>query len=139
MTERMIFEAALERNDPAERAAYLEQVCAGDAGLRRRIDELIEAHFAPGAFLDVPAAGNDDPPGDANQGQSSTDQFESVAVVELEGSRVGPYKLLQMIGEGGMGVVFMVDQGHQHVRRFDVAVDDPLLVGMLDRLAERQE
>ncbi len=125
MTERMIFEAALERNDPAERAAYLEQVCAGDAGLRRRIDELIEAHFAPGAFLDVPAAGNDDPPGDANQGQSSTDQFESVAVVELEGSRVGPYKLLQMIGEGGMGVVFMAEQEKPIRRKVAVKIIKP--------------
>ena len=55
MTERSIFLAALDRPDPAERAAYLDQACAGDAELRRRVEDLLEAHDEPGDFLEPPA------------------------------------------------------------------------------------
>jgi serine/threonine protein kinase len=116
MTERMIFEAALERVDPAERAAYLEQACAGDVGLCRRVEELLEAHFAPGTFLEAPAMINHEAPRSYGPGQSETDQLDSAGVVDLEGSRIGPYKLLQKIGEGGMGVVYMAEQ-EKPVRR----------------------
>jgi len=116
MTERMIFEAALERDDSSERAAYLEQACAGDAGMRRRVEELLAAHIAPGTFLEPPAAINAEPPPAGDRGQSSTDPLDSPAVVEVEGSRIGPYKLLQKIGEGGMGVVYMAEQ-EKPVRR----------------------
>jgi len=125
MTERMIFGAALERDDPAERAAYLEQVCAGDAGLRRRIDELLEAHFAPGAFLEAPAGISNEPPRAGGQGQSATDQLDSVPIVEVEGSKIGPYKLLQKIGEGGMGVVYMAEQEKPVRRRVAVKIIKP--------------
>src|SRR5262245_50918615 len=55
MTEQTIFVAALEIADPAERAAYLGQACAGDAALRQQVEALLAAHERPGAFLDVPA------------------------------------------------------------------------------------
>jgi hypothetical protein len=124
MSERMIFEAALERSNPNERAAYLDGACRGDAVLRRRVEELLAAHFAPGAFLEQPAAAGELTPWRAeprgtdghDQGQSATDQLESSASIDLEGSRFGPYKLLQKIGEGGMGVVYMAEQ-EKPVRR----------------------
>jgi hypothetical protein len=54
MTERTIFLAALDKEDPAERAAYLDAVCAGKPALRRRIEELLQSHREAGTFLDVP-------------------------------------------------------------------------------------
>ena len=54
MTERTIFLDALGKEDPAERAAYLDAVCAGKPGLRERIEELLRSHREAGPFLDVP-------------------------------------------------------------------------------------
>jgi hypothetical protein len=55
MIERTIFLGALDREDLAERAAYLNAACAARPGLRRRIEELLRSHREAGAFLDVPA------------------------------------------------------------------------------------
>ena len=99
--EEAIFEQARERTNPHERAALVEQACAGDEPLKRRVLELLAAHDASQGPLDVP------PPGlGATQASS----------VERPGTQIGPYKLLQVIGEGGMGVVYMSEQ-EQPVRR----------------------
>src|SRR6516162_7928597 len=55
MNERTIFMAALEKDGPADRSAYLDEACAGDAALRRRVEALLKAHDDAGAFLDRPA------------------------------------------------------------------------------------
>jgi hypothetical protein len=57
MSERSIFLNALDREDAAARAAYLDEACAGRPELRRRIERLLRAHQMGGAFLDVPAPG----------------------------------------------------------------------------------
>jgi hypothetical protein len=111
MSEETIFAAALEKATPAERAAYLEGACGGDAELRRRVEVLLRAHERAGDLLDpsaretgsltAPAA---DPPPDR-------------PIVEGPGSRIGPYKLLQLIGEGGMGAVYMAEQDKPVRRR----------------------
>ncbi len=107
MTERSIFLAALDRDDPAERATYLEQACAGDVELRRRIESLLEAHNEPGEFLEPPAIGD----ATAQLGDDGPDDRPAPrSVIEGPGSRIGPYRLLQQIGEGGMGVVYMAEQ-----------------------------
>src|SRR5262249_43800175 len=56
MSEREIFDAALTIDDPVERAAYLEHVCAGDADLRQHIEGLLSVHGEVGNFLEMPAA-----------------------------------------------------------------------------------
>src|SRR5438067_4153551 len=56
MSERDIFIAALEIENPAERGAYLDQACAGDADLLQRVEGLLGAHGRAGNFLDRPAA-----------------------------------------------------------------------------------
>jgi eukaryotic-like serine/threonine-protein kinase len=107
MTERSIFLAALDRPDPAEQAAYLDQACAGDTGLRRRVEALLEAHHEPGDFFEPPAIGESTAPlGD----EDPDDQPAPSPINEGPGSRIGPYKLLQQIGEGGMGAVYMAEQ-----------------------------
>ncbi len=102
MNERELFEAALEQA-PAERARFLDVACAGDTNLRGSIEALLARHAEAESFLENPAVPVD-----------LTGACRSVA--EGPGSVIGSYKLLQQIGEGGMGVVYMAEQ-QQPVRR----------------------
>src|SRR5262245_22423140 len=97
-----IFAAAVELDSADERASYLDLACAGDPQLRDRLEQLVMAHFEAGSFLESPAPG---------LGATCVGQ-----VSEQLGAIIGPYKLLEQIGEGGMGVVFMAEQ-HEPVRR----------------------
>jgi serine/threonine protein kinase len=102
MTEEVLFHAVLSRPE-ADRAAYLAEHCP-DPGLRRRVEALLAAHAAGGPLDQSAATGAFAPgPGDGRP-------------TEAPGARVGPYKLLQQIGEGGMGVVYMAEQ-QEPVRR----------------------
>ncbi len=101
MNEQSLFIEALERHDPAERAAFLDQMCAGDHALRQRLERLLQRHQQDDGFLESP-----------------TPAWSAFAelICERPGSVIGPYKLLQQIGEGGFGVVYMAEQ-EQPVRR----------------------
>jgi eukaryotic-like serine/threonine-protein kinase len=100
MNEASIFAAALDKPKAEEQAAYLTQACAGDARLRRRVEALLRAHAEPDEILDRPR----------------TPTVDETRLAERPGSCIGPYKLLQQIGEGGMGVVYMAEQ-EEPVRR----------------------
>src|SRR5271170_1061788 len=99
-----IFFVALEKQSTSERAVFLDEVCAGNEELRRRVERMLAAHAGAGSFLESPAAvlaaTVDCPP----------------EIAQAPGTVVGPYKLLEQIGEGGFGIVFMADQ-HAPVRR----------------------
>src|ERR1017187_3980862 len=107
-----IFNSALERTTPAERAAYLDGACGDDADLRARVEALIRAHEEAGVFLPAEDA-KPQPAEIANAVAPTSGMFP---VFEKVGDRIGRYKLLQQIGEGGCGVVYMAEQ-QEPVRR----------------------
>jgi tetratricopeptide (TPR) repeat protein len=93
-----IFSQAVAQSTPADRAAFLEQACGDDIELRHRIEQLLAAHQGTGPIAPMsPAAAQP-------------------ALHETPGTMVGRYKLLEQIGEGGFGVVFMAEQ-EQPIRR----------------------
>ncbi len=101
MTEATIFIAALEKPTEAERAAFLADACAGDERLRRRVEALLRAHAEPDDILDLT---NDRSPARSATGSYVPEGEPSGAIV------AGRYKLLEPIGEGGMGSVWMAEQ-----------------------------
>ena len=96
-----VFAAAVAKSSPPERAAYLDQACQANPALRKRVEALLRAHDNAGSLLA--------PPG----GQITAD-FEPIS--EGAGTVIGPYKLMEQIGEGGFGLVFVAEQ-QQPVRR----------------------
>lgn len=102
-----LFTSALAVTAPADRAAFLDQACSADPELRERIDALLAAHAAAGSFLELPD-------------EEATTPF--VALSERPGTTIGRYKLLEQIGEGGFGVVFMAEQESPVRRRVALKV-----------------
>jgi serine/threonine protein kinase len=95
-----LFEQALKYK-PEERAAFLAGACGQDAELRGRVEELLRADADAGGFL----------PTDPGRKRTIV-----LSVTEAPGERIGRYKILQQIGEGGCGVVYMAEQ-EEPVRR----------------------
>ncbi len=106
-SEETIFSTALHCA-PAERAPYLDEACAGQPALRQRIEELLKAQPQLGDFMENPA-------GVGMPGAPETIRLTGPPE-ERPGTRIGRYKLLQKIGEGGCGVVYMAEQ-EEPVRR----------------------
>src|SRR5437763_15277138 len=101
------FSAALQL--PAgQRAAYLNEICADDPALRQRVEALLRVHEEAIPFLE------NSPPGAQNSSAGAVDSDATVRFFnspsEKAGDRIGRYKLLQQIGEGGCGVVYMAEQ-----------------------------
>ena len=122
-----IFLRALEHDTPDQRRAYLDEACGANRELRGEVESLLAAHAQLGGFLESPALG----------GTVAADQ----AATEQPGSKIGPYKLLQLIGEGGFGEVYMAEQ-QEPVRRkvalkiIKLGMDTRQVIGRFE--AERQ-
>src|SRR5947207_773681 len=111
--EVVLFSAALEL--PAgQRAAYLKEVCADDPALRLRLEALLHVHEAALPFLENLVPGAQGSP--MNAQVPAPTARPSSPLAEKAGDRIGHYKLLQQIGEGGCGIVYMAEQ-EEPVRR----------------------
>ena len=112
MKDEDLFHQALDQ-PPRERDAFLQAACDDDAGLRARVENLLRAHADPGSFLQVPA------------GAAYSPTVLDRPITESAGTTIGPYKLLEQIGEGGFGVVFMAEQTQPVRRRVALKVIKP--------------
>ena len=106
-----IFFAALQKASPEERAAYLNRACGGDTRLRQRVERLLEAHpKAVDSFLELPATGVPQ---------------TAAAAIEQPGAEIGPYTVLEKLGEGGFGVVYLAEQKTPVERRVALKILKP--------------
>ena len=108
----VVFAEALQL-PPGERSAYLERTCGADDKLHQRVERLLKAHDHAGDFLEKSAP-------------EAVPQTRAEATVgEKPGDRIGRYKLLQQIGEGGCGVVYMAEQEEPIRRRVALKIIKP--------------
>src|SRR2546426_5757701 len=115
--ERQLFFRALEKPAGKERAAFLDVACGDDPDLRRRLEALLQKFESLGTFLEEPAVSA---PDSIHRliagGDSPTETVPAETLTEKAGDKIGRYKLLQQIGEGGCGAVYMAEQ-EEPVRR----------------------
>lgn len=116
----MIFTTAREKPSQAEREAYLTAACGGDADLRVRVEALLQSDAEAGSFLTKPAK----LAGALGEIASLAAQIRPL-IGEVPGTRVGPYKLLELIGEGGMGLVYAAEQEQPVCRRVALKIVKP--------------
>jgi serine/threonine protein kinase/WD40 repeat protein len=98
-----VFADALQQPSPEERAAFLNQACADNPVLRGRVEALLKAHDRAGSFLS-----------ERSVRPQATEDYEPIT--ERPGTVIGPYRLMEAIGQGGFGLVFVAEQ-QQPVRR----------------------
>src|SRR5262245_58515521 len=112
MDEHELFSAALEIDAPAERSAYLDRACGGDNKVRARVEALLRSYEQAGSFLSAPPV-------------AGPATLDAPKPPEGPGTLIGPYKLMEQIGEGGMGVVYVAEQTKPVRRRVALKIIKP--------------
>jgi WD40 repeat protein/tRNA A-37 threonylcarbamoyl transferase component Bud32 len=107
-----IFQNAIEIEELAKREQYIENACKGDPKLRAEVEALLSAHEKAGDYLEAPAVG-------------SNVTIDGPAQIEGPGTRIGRYELLSLIGEGGMGLVYLAEQKELVKRRVALKIIKP--------------
>jgi WD40 repeat protein/tRNA A-37 threonylcarbamoyl transferase component Bud32/Flp pilus assembly protein TadD len=107
-----IFHKAIEITGATERAAYLDEACKGNEKLQAEVEELLKAHKEAGSFLEVTSVG-----------QNAT--LDNLPSIEGPGTKIGRYELLEQIGEGGMGLVYLAQQKKPVKRRVALKIIKP--------------
>jgi serine/threonine protein kinase len=102
-----IFSQAIEIANPDERVAFVNEVCKGDYQQRSQVIKMLEQYYDPASFMNGPAIG----------AASLSQDDATVHPSEKTGDRIGRYKLLEKIGEGGMGLIYIAEQEEPVVRR----------------------
>ena len=112
--EEALFEAARQLANPAARRAFLDQACAGQAALREQVDSLLSVETDADKFFQAAETAPRDLVkslmAEKNESETAPKSDDPATLLEGLGTRIGNYKLLQKIGEGGCGVVYMADQ-----------------------------
>ncbi len=122
LNERDLFLQAMAL-PPGEREPFLDRACAADPELRDRLRELLNESGDVGSFLETPAL--DRPPAAAGARVGPGGTAVVPGLTDRTGDRVGRYKLLQKIGEGGCGVVYMAEQEEPVRRRVALKIIKP--------------
>ncbi len=107
----IIYNTAVKKKSGAERSAYLDAVCGDDNVLRARVETLLKAHEQVGDYLEVP----------------SVDPNVTIDGPQIDGpgTKIGRYELLSLIGEGGMGLVYLAEQKEPVKRRVALKIIKP--------------
>jgi serine/threonine protein kinase len=103
-----IFNEAITRDSDESRVKYLDDACENHPEIRARVEALLRAHSEAGGFFG---------------GQPAVTEIQPIT--EKSGTQIGPYKLLQQLGEGGMGVVYMAHQKEPVNRRVALKIIKP--------------
>ncbi len=107
-----IFNQACEIEDDSERAAFIAEACGDDDSMREEIEQLLRLDIQRDSLFDFEVANL----------ASTSDAFP---LLEKPGDEIGPFKLLQKVGEGGMGVVYMAEQKAPVRRRVALKIIKP--------------
>ncbi len=120
LDEQTIFEVARNINSTGAREAYLQRSCGDDDVLKQRVVSLLRAFEENKSFLESPPTGLI-----VERSEVDGDFTIDRPISEVPGTTIGPYKLLQQIGEGGFGVVFMAEQTAPVRRRVALKIIKP--------------
>jgi hypothetical protein len=114
--EKAVYCQALEITGPEQRRQFLDQACGADKALREQVDKLLGLTQSAGDFFTECRPALEAAAADADPAQILLAAESALEAGPHESDRIGPYKLLQRIGEGGCGVVYMAEQ-EQPIRR----------------------